>query len=221
LSFIFLSHLICKETPGYGGKTIFQLKNIKAIKSGDFCNTQEWIFGNHIGTHIDLPRHFFENGFTVDQMKAEDWVSSNPILIDRPAMADELIDLQELQDQISRDADFIMIRTGFEKWRSKDDDVYWKNNPGLVPELGVWLRENRPNVRFVGFDFISMTAFQKREIGRMAHKAFLNPVPQGKPILIVEDMHLDQVQSALKRIIISPVRILDADASPVTIWAEF
>ncbi|HAG91205.1 MAG TPA: hypothetical protein DCL41_05005 [Bdellovibrionales bacterium] len=114
--------------------------------------------------------------------------------------------------------DFLLLRTGFEKRRGEES--YWNNNPGFLPEVGFWLREEFPKVRAIGFDFISLTCFQKRELGREAHRAFLNPFKDKPPILIVEDMKLAHAPHTLRRIHLAPLMIENADGAPVTVLAE-
>ena len=58
-----LSHAIDIDTPSYGNKDRIGIVSNTAIVNGDTANTSELHFtNNHIGTHIDVPKHFFENG---------------------------------------------------------------------------------------------------------------------------------------------------------------
>lgn len=215
---IYLSHVLSPETPGFGGKAGFQSRTRRSIAEGASTNEQEWDFSNHTGTHIDVPFHFFENGKKLDQYAASEWISDRPVLIDYAAQPGELIGIEavaKLEKIIPQDADCVIIRTGFEKFRS--EKLYWENNPGISAELGLWLRQNRRQVKFIGFDFISLTAFQKRPEGRAAHLAFLDPNGQGQPICIVEDMNLATIQGTLKGVIVCPLRVAGADGGPATV----
>ena len=68
--------------------------------------------------------------------------------------------------------DLLLIKTGFAIFRNSNDPLerekYVSQGPGISPEIGNWLRKFR-NVRAIGFDFISLTSYQHREIGRRAH----------------------------------------------------
>jgi kynurenine formamidase len=66
-------------------------------------------------------------------------------------------------------------------------------------------------------DFISLTAYQHRELGRAAHKAFLGGE---HPILLVEDMDLNQLSSQPKSIVCAPLLMKGADGAPVHIIAS-
>ena len=66
-------------------------------------------------------------------------------------------------------------------------------------------------------DFISITSYQNREIGRLAHRQFLG----GKnPLLLVEDMDLSSLKKTPRSLICAPLLIENIDGSPVTIIAE-
>ena len=81
------------------------------------------------------------------------------------------------------------------------------------------MRENRPNIKIVGFDFISLTSWKYREEGKKAHHAFLNPEGIGNPICIVEDMSLKNSNQQIKELIISPIIVSNSNGSPVTIFS--
>lgn len=209
-----LSHFINNSTPCYGGQTNFHIHNESSTKCGITCNSQKWSFGNHFGTHIDLPKHFDNSGRALESYSACEWIFTKPFLLDLPTPAGVLITPNETFNVIPAETDFLIIRTGFEKMRQ--ERVYWENNPGIDPTLASWLRKHVKNVRAIGFDFISLTAYQNREIGRVAHQAFLQIAPQ---ICIVEDMKLQHLSSQPQKIVIAPLLIEGADGSPVTIFS--
>ena len=61
---ISLSHWLNSDTPSYGNQGGFTRNLISSIKEGRTANSESWSFNNHIGTHIDFPKHFFEKGKT-------------------------------------------------------------------------------------------------------------------------------------------------------------
>jgi len=217
---VFLSHVLSAETPGYGGEAGFQSENVKCMSKGDSCNSMRWRLSNHIGTHIDAPFHFSESGARIDDFQAESWVFRRPHIVDRPAAPGDLVGLEgEAWCQtVPEDADLLLLRTGFEKCRGEAE--YWSLNPGLAPELGDFLRATRPNLRAIGVDFISATSYLHRPIGRLAHKSFLDPNRPGSPLLIIEDMALSALDVLPQMVVVAPLRVMGADGSPVTVLAE-
>ena len=120
---------------------------------------------------------------------------------------------------IRSDVDLLLIRTGYEDLRG--DDAYWNNNPGLAPELADYLRKTYPKLRCVGFDFISVTSWQHRPEGRLAHKAFLAPDNGDREIWAIEDMSLKDAPSVIKRVVVAPLLVEDGNGTAVTVIGEY
>lgn len=213
-----LSHTLSSKTPGYGGQNGFNKTIQSSITQGRSSNSEYWELSNHIGTHVDCPYHFSEQGNKITNYEANDWIFTNCFLIEYEAAPNEVFDLKEIRNLIPLYTDLLIIKTCFQNFR--EEKSYHQENPGLSPELGKWLKINRPNVSIVGFDFISLTAFQHRDIGRIAHQSFLTPEKNHPGIRIIEDMKLSQLQQHPKLVIVSPLFVNESDGSPVTIWCN-
>ncbi len=211
-----LSHNISEKTPGYGGEKAFHRDIERSIKKGDTSNNQLWKISSHLGTHVDCPYHFDARGKKLDEFSEEEWVFYKPYVWQVEAEAGDLI---EQQDCIPKDCDFLIIKTGFERFRG--ETVYWKNNPGLSPKLGKWIREHRPNIKMLGLDFISITSYANRDLGRVAHRSFLDSKEEGKPVRVIEDMSFENIDKDTKfeRIVVAPLMVEGSDGAPVTVYA--
>lgn len=217
--YIYLSHILSEDAPGYGGAQGFFNHSATKIKEGRSSNSSKWELSNHIGTHIDAPYHFSDEGTKLDDVDANFWIFNHIHLATYAANPAELIPASEWVNDIPKDCDLLLIQTGFEKFRN--EDKYWEQNPGLSKELGLWLRENRPSIRALGIDVLSATSWQKREEGRIAHRAFLSPIENGaSPIWIIEDMKLSSLTNSPKQVIVSPIRVKSSDGAPVTVLAK-
>ena len=172
-----------------------------------------------MGTHIDFPRHFVQAGKTSSDYHPEFWNFHFPFIIDiSPVDPGVIIEPEAVDiDAVPNNIDMLMIKTGFYCLREKD--IYWANNPGFAPDMAVFLRKRFPCLRVFGFDSISLSSFAHRETGREAHKAFLD---HSNPILLLEDMDLSAIDNStkLKRIIVSPLLVEDADGAPCTVFAN-
>ena len=214
----YLSHFLNKYTPLYGNcKENLSIEKATCISSGAVANSLNISFNSHVGTHIDFPKHFDDNGPYSNDYSADFWKFQHIELIELPCQEEQLISIADLEGRISERTDFLIIRTGFEKLRQ--EEAYWKNNPGVDEKVGLWLRENFPQLRAIGFDFISLNCFQKPEIGTISHREFLSIYFPGHPILIVEDMKLAEVTEPIDSLIVAPLLIDKADGVPVTIFA--
>jgi kynurenine formamidase len=58
-------------TPGmpvYPGNPAFELTGVKRIAEGGSSNVSRVVCGTHTGTHLDAPKHFFDDGAGVDEL---------------------------------------------------------------------------------------------------------------------------------------------------------
>lgn len=211
-----LSHVLSPRTPAYGGGAGFSVKPVRAMDRGDLSNAVNLSFSNHLGSHVDAPRHFVVDGKTVDGYAIEDWIFSKPYLVDIRAGEGEILDVSRFKAALEgcSDADLLLVRTGFEGVREQKE--YWTSSPAFAPELAHYLKERLPSLAAIGMDCISISSYQYRDLGRLAHKSFL-----GAGLRIFEDLALTDVQAKdeLKLIIALPLMFDNADGAPCTMAA--
>ena len=221
-SYILLSHRLNPATPSYGNRDRIILRTNSSIKQGETANSSCWIFSNnHIGTHIDVPYHFSESGKRTFEIPIDEFIFNKVQLIDIDCDDACLIGIshfEKFSSIIDKNIEILLIRTGFEKFRG--NDKYWNDNPGLAPELADYFRINFPSLRCVGFDFISLTSWKYRDIGRLSHRAFLCPEKNKKEILVIEDMLLSNIDKKIFKVVVAPVFMEDGNGGTVTVIAE-
>ncbi len=215
--FHFLSHEINRDTPQYGGADNIEIASDSRISNGDTANTMYLKLSNHVGTHIDFPNHFSDSGKTLSDYEAGFWKFDTVEVLEIEAVNDEIITFSEKIDSLSEDTDFLILKTGFERYRGQE--AYWKHNPGIEPKMASLLKKRCPKLRVFGFDFISLTPQQNKPVGRQAHKDFLLE----NEILIVEDMHLSllSVGTQVEELICLPLALEKSDGAQVSIIAKF
>jgi kynurenine formamidase len=203
--------------PVYGSHNErLEITGIKTIEKGDSCQVFKIVLQNHWGTHVDCPAHFFLDGKKIADYPPQFWHFKSPQLIKVQLEQEQIL---TNIDGIDESSDLLLIQTGWSKFRGSD--IYSSKNPGLSPELGFYLRNNYPNIRAIGLDLISISSYTNPEIGRLAHKAFLDPQGIGHPILLIEDMFLPLEISGYKEIIALPLIVEEIDSSPCTIVSIF
>jgi arylformamidase len=217
---VYLSHPYSESTPSYGNRDRVKITPNSAISAGQTANSSCWIFtNNHIGTHVDVPFHFDPEGRQIMDFSPVEWVFKNVALVEIPCEDAHLIDVYDFaQFSLNPDIDLLLIRTGFEKFRNTDQ--YWNNNPGIAPALANYLRQAFPNLRCIGFDFISITSWQHRDTGRASHVEFLRPSDKQQPLLAIEDMSLNKITGSIDWVIVAPLLVEDGNGSPVTIFSN-
>ena len=119
--------------------------------------------------------------------------------------------------------DCILFRTGLEKYRKEDLDMYLTQNPGVSPDTIDWIRRNHQNIRCIGIDCISMARYNDAEIAKKTHiTAFKIDESYGEPLLFIEDMKLEEVggNQNINNLMIVPWQIKGIDSSPCTVIAD-
>ena len=217
---LYLSYILDEKTPTYGNRNKFICEKKFDISNGDVANDSSINTTVHIGTHIDMPYHFFENGQTIEDFDIDYFRFTNVLFIDilpeNVIIKDDLITLLEKQAN-KNSYDILIVKTSI--CYKRDSEEFWKINYGFDPSIADYLRKKFPNIRVIGFDSISVSSFSERMIGRESHKAFLN---LKHPILLLEDMDLTSLNkdSKIVKLDIAPLRIAKCDGLPCTIIAE-
>lgn len=218
--YLYLSYLLDENTPTYGNRNKFICEKKSEISKGDVANDSSISTTVHIGTHIDMPNHFFEKGQTIEDFNTDYFRFENILFID--IIPENIIvkeDLIHILERINEKNyyEMLIVKTGI--CHKRDQDEFWKKNYGFDASIAHYLRDNFPNIRVIGFDSVSVSSFSNRMLGRESHKAFLDP---SKPILLLEDMDLTLVnkQTKIKKLDIAPLRIAKCDGLPCTIIAE-
>ncbi len=217
---LYLSYILDNNTPTYGNRNRFLCQKKSNISKGDVANDSSIETTVHIGTHIDMPYHFYENGQTIEDFNIDYFRFENILFIDmipdNIIVNDDLVAILETVDDKNK-YDMLVIKTGICNRREQSE--FWETNYGFDPNIADYLRNYFPNVRVIGFDSVSVSSFSNRMLGREAHKAFLDPL---SPILLLEDMDLTLLSkdSKIKRLNIAPLRIAKCDGLPCTIIAE-
>lgn len=217
MQYTYLSYFINEDTPLYGGEKNIYIEQTKQISKGESTNEKYLKLPNHTGTHIDFPYHFSDLGKNINNFPPSFWSFNNIFILSYPVKCNEIIDENKLEtSNIPFETEFLIIYTGFARFRGQD--IYWRNNPGLSPNLAKTIKTRCPNLRVVGFDFISVSSFHNRTLGKKAHTEFL----LDNDILLIEDMLLENMkEKKLLSIIALPLLIDKTDGAPITIIATY
>ncbi|MFQ5746979.1 MAG: cyclase family protein [Gemmatimonadota bacterium] len=151
----------------------FEVKYIKR-KAEHGVNAQYIMTSNHMGTHLDAPRHFVTAGMTIDEIPM-DWLYGPGVLVN---LADELDDLdvytpKMIEDRVEvREGDLLVLHTGWHRYAQfgaePDEERYIHRHPGPHADLIPWLLEKK--IRIWGVDAISTDHPMNLPIGRFLGK---------------------------------------------------
>ena len=211
----YLSYELSTGSPVYGGRAGLRVKEVSKIDNGDTANSLEVTFPNHFGTHVDVPRHFFNDGKKLTDYKASFWIFNHPQCVNVPCGDGDLVRFTDIDETINKQTDLLLLRSGYEKYRR--ESRYWEKSPGISYELAKELRTNHQKIRAVGVDFISITSRLHRKEGRKAHMEFLGNHYDSDPIILIEDMALKSYTEDISQVIVLPLMIANADGAPCTV----
>ena len=154
--------------------------------------------------------------FCVDGRCEADVLGNSAELIDGVLRPAEL----EAHDASVRDADLILIRTGWGAVRADDPRRYAAEGPGVSPEACEYLIA-QPDLKAVALDFISLAAYRRLEPDGVAAHQILCGVGRGdRYVIIVEDVDLAAYPPGVRRIFAIPLFAAGPDSSPCTVFAE-
>lgn len=164
-----LSQPLNQDAPFWPFYPPFEVKYIKR-KSEHGVNAQYIMTSNHMGTHLDAPRHFVTGGKTIDQLPLE-WLYGEGVIVDLSDMLDDL-DIFRPEDIEARvevkDGDILFIHTGWSKYAQfgsePDEERYIQRHPGPHHSIVDWLISKK--IHLWGVDMISTDHPMNLPIGR-------------------------------------------------------
>jgi arylformamidase len=157
----------------------------------------------HTGTHVDAPRHFYDEGPGVDALPLELLIGRARVveIVSRKGIgADELADLD-----LSEDVRVLFKTANSRLWASPE---FHKDYVG-VTQSGAEHLVSR-GVKVVGVDYLSVEEFKKP--GAPAHHALL-----GAGTIVIEGLNLRDVEPGVYEMICLPLRIVGADGAPARV----
>ena len=189
--------------PVYPGNTPFTIEPIKRIARGDSSNVSTLHLSAHSGTHVDAPRHFFDDGAGVEGLALELLLGRNRVveLVNRRAIG--LEDLTGLD--LSEDLRVLFKTPNSRLWGSPQ---FQTDYLGLT-EAGA-RRLVDQGVKVVGVDYLSVEEFKKP--GAPAHHILL-----GAGTIVIEGLNLSDVAPGTYDMICLPLRVVGVDGAPARV----
>lgn len=224
--FMFLSHPLDPAGFGWPGEPIVSIEPCSTIEKNGYMSYITKL-PNHFGTHMDAPAHFIPGGISINELPIEYFCHTKVALLEIPKDHGEGIhrsDLEPFEDVMSQ-VSFALIRTGVERYRTTDKDIYASDGPWVAPCAGDYLTENFPGLKGIGVDFLAIGSLSKSapegESPADCHWHILGKF-SGKFITAVEDMHLSELPKGARitRFFNAPLRVLGLDSSQVVCVAE-
>jgi len=172
------------------------------INRGSVVNSTGIQSSAHIGTHVDAPRHLFNNGKTIEQISLD-------ILVGEAAVIDlgevDAIDHQVLSAVALPDYRRILFKTrNSNYWRSPRHN-FRTDFVSLTADGANFLVDKQ--VKLIGIDYLSIDLFNAKLLP--AHKILL-----AEEVVVIEGINLLDVPEGKYELYCLPLKIVGADGAP-------
>jgi len=205
-SYIDITPKVSERIGVYPGDVPYSREIALDFKKGDHLVLSSIQTTVHVGAHTDAPNHYSRDGVGIDQRDLTYYMGPCLVLNAAGTPRGERVRREFLSEKWQHaqtwPAPRILVRTDSflnrEEWRSD----YCSLDPSLIEE---WARAG---VRLVGIDTPSIDPDDSKDLPSHAMVA-------RHDLAILEGVDLSQVEEGLYTLIALPLRLEDADASPV------
>ncbi len=197
-SIIDISMALDATTPEWPGDTPFAYRLSVTKQQSGSVNIGELQSSTHIGTHIDAPFHYDEQGLKTDELPLDVYLTTAQVMDVTGLEQVKLDDLDELKQGVSA----VLLKTASWQDRSEFPGAW----PVFDPAIAEWMQAN--GVRLLGVDVPSVDPETSKELP-MHHAMNRN----GR--FILEGIVLDDVASGVYQLAALPLKIRGGEGSPV------
>ena len=194
-----ISPLICEQTAVFPGDQKFERSILMDMQNKDHLTLSSIKSTVHIGAHTDAPNHYDTNGAGIDEVSLEPYLGDCQV-IDVSHIKTNLIKPENIKDKIASPR--VLFKT-----KSFPNPMQWQNEFfAFAPDTITFLHHHQ--VQLVGIDTPSIDLATSKTLD--AHRL----VAKYK-MSILEGVILDHVDSGAYYLMALPLKIKNADASPV------
>jgi arylformamidase len=185
----------------YPGNPPIVIAPQQEIAKGGSSNVSSVSFGSHTGTHVDAPKHFFDDGVTIDAVPLETLMGPAVLICvddDVMSVGEKELRLHELKGHTR-----VLIKTRNSAFIRKSEFV--KDYTYLAPDGADYLVSL--GVKLVGVDYLSIEQFHSGH--HKTHRALLE-----NGIVIVEGLDLSAPAMGPYELRVLPVKLAGLDGAP-------
>jgi len=200
-----ITHPLSPDLAHWPGDTPFCLRWTARIEEGSSVNLSEVCLSPHTGTHVDAPRHYCDDGDTVDALKPDIFLGA-AVVID-VSSGDDSIGPREVREALEGigggEAPIrrVLLQTGY-----RPANPFERRFRALRAEAVAWL--GTAGCVLLGTDAPSVDPFESKTLP--AHNACGH-----SGITILELLALPGISPGMYDLVAAPLKIAGGDAAPV------
>ena len=187
----------------YPGNPPISITPQQSIAQGAGANVSRIDFGSHTGTHVDAPKHFFDDGPGVDTIPLEVLMGPARLL----AFGDTVTSIgeAELAAHDLTGVTRLLLKTRNSKWLASGSREFHQDYTYVAPDGAEYLA--KLGVRLVGVDYLSIEQFHSGH--HRTHRTLLE-----QRIVIVEGLLLNEPPAGDYHVRCRPLRMVGLDGAP-------
>jgi len=185
----------------YPGNPEINISLQQALERGDGANVSMLSFGSHTGTHVDAPKHFFEDGLGVDALPLDVLMGPATLI----AMPDSVKAVGEAELRLHELAGHRRVLIKTRNSAFVRETKFHRNYTYLAPDGAAYLANL--GVQLVGVDYLSIEQFHSGH--HQTHRTLLE-----RGVIIVEGLDLSAPPSGPYELRVLPLRLVDLDGAP-------
>jgi arylformamidase len=176
---------------------------VSRFEDGAYYNLSALTLGSHTASHLDFPIHLFKDGRTADLYSLKRFIIPAQVI---SVQGEEPIPSSAIPDQSINKGDALLFKTSNSMQRLMHNPVFSEEYISLTPDAARLCVSS--GVGLVGIDYLSVDSYEDASLP--VHRILLE-----NDILILEGIDLKDVLPGSYTLICLPLRIMDAEASPV------
>ena len=198
-----ISLTISPSLPTWPGDPALELEQIESMDKGAHANVTRISAAVHLGTHVDAPHHFLNDGRTVESLPLSIltgpcYVTQLPDGVD--AITAEVLDRSEITPEMKR----VLFGTSNSHWWKNGETKFQTDFVAITEDGAEWLVER--GVQLVGVDYLSVAPYGD---STPTHTVLLKA-----GVVIIEGLNLSQVSRGFYDLYCLPLKIADSDGAP-------
>ncbi len=198
-----ISLTISPSLPTWPGDPALELKQIESMDKGAHANVTHISAAVHLGTHVDAPHHFLNDGRTVENLPLD--VLTGPCYVVQlpdgvEAITAEMLERMELTFDFKR----ILFGTSNSHWWKNGETKFQTDFVAITEDGADWLVKR--GVQLVGVDYLSVAPYGDSV---PTHTVLLKA-----GVVVVEGLNLSQVSRGFYDLYCLPLKIAGSDGAP-------